>query len=164
MAMIGQSLGSLAAAALAPSGAALPLASAVVGAVCAAAGVYAVAPVPERAEMDRALLRTAVAMAAACAWALWWDEVLATLLPFIATTFLLGRLRVRALEHPPAPAAADPATGSGPPARPAAPAALAMPAVPFIMAAGPAASPAPVAEPQPSSSPSSASPSRGSSR
>ena len=76
-----------------------PLASAAVGVACAAVGVYAVPAEPERAVMDRALLRTAVATAAACAWALWRDEVGATLVPFAATTFLLGHLRVRARDR-----------------------------------------------------------------
>jgi hypothetical protein len=76
-----------------------PVASAAVGAACAAAGVYAVPPIPERAELDRALLRMGVATAAACAWALWLDRVIATLAPFVAATFLLGRLRERAADR-----------------------------------------------------------------
>jgi len=72
-----------------------PLASVAIGVACAAAGVYVVPAVPERAEMDRALLRTGIATVAACAWALWRHEVAATLVPFVAAIFLLGELRVR---------------------------------------------------------------------
>ena len=117
-----------------------PLASAAVGAACAVAGVYAVPPDPERAEMDGALLRTGVATAAACAWALWRDEVGATLVPFVATTFRLGEVRMRALrKQTELERAARPPRGL-------------------------AAAPLPAQPPaQPSSSPSS-SPSRGSSR
>jgi len=72
-----------------------PLASVAIGVACAAAGVYVVPATPGRAEMDRALLRTGIATVAACAWALWRDEIAATLVPFVAAIFLLGELRVR---------------------------------------------------------------------
>lgn len=75
------------------------LTSAAVGAGCAAAGVYAVPALPARAEMDRALLRTGVAAAAACAWGLWRGQAPVTLLSFAAATLLLGEVRVRALER-----------------------------------------------------------------
>lgn len=76
-----------------------PMTAAAVGAACAAAGVYASPAEPQRHEMDRALLRTGIVMAAACAWALWWDEIGATLVSFVVATYVLGDVRLRRLRR-----------------------------------------------------------------
>jgi cytosine/uracil/thiamine/allantoin permease len=69
--------------------------SAVVGTACALAAVFAGPRVPERINMDRALAVTATAATAACAWALWHHELAATMLTFIAVTYIAGDLRAR---------------------------------------------------------------------
>ena len=69
--------------------------SVAVGSACALAGAYAGPRVPERINLDRALAATATATAAACAWALWHDELAATLLAFAAVTYVAGKYRAR---------------------------------------------------------------------
>ena len=69
--------------------------SAAVGAACALVGVYAGPRVPERANLDRALAVTALAATAACAWSLWRHELAATMLTFVAVTYLAGEFRSR---------------------------------------------------------------------
>jgi di/tricarboxylate transporter len=76
-----------------------PMTAVAVGFVCAAAGVYASPAEPRRHEMDWALLRTGIVMVAACAWALWRDEVGATLLSFVVATYVLGEVRLRRLHR-----------------------------------------------------------------
>lgn len=69
--------------------------SVTVGAACALAAVFAGPRVPERINMDRALAVTAAAATAACAWALWRNELAATMLTFVAVTYVAGELRAR---------------------------------------------------------------------
>lgn len=69
--------------------------SSAVGIVCALAAVLAGPRVPERINIDRALAVTAAAAFAACAWALWRHELPATMLTFVAATYLAGELRAR---------------------------------------------------------------------
>lgn len=66
-----------------------------VGAACALAGVYAGPRVPERVNLDRALAVAALAATAACAWALWRHELAATMLTFVAVTYVAGEFRAR---------------------------------------------------------------------
>lgn len=66
------------------------LTAASVGVGLATVGAFRVPAEPARTETDRALLRLAVAAAAACAWALWQDQAFATMLPFVVATLLLG--------------------------------------------------------------------------
>jgi hypothetical protein len=61
-----------------------------VGVGLATVGTFRVPAEPARTETDRALLRLALAAAGACAWALWRDQTVATMLPFAAATLLLG--------------------------------------------------------------------------
>lgn len=69
--------------------------SVVVGTACALAAVLTGPRVPERINMDRALAVTAAAATAACAWALWHHALAATMLTFIAVTYVAGDLRAR---------------------------------------------------------------------
>jgi len=62
---------------------------------CAFAGVYAGPRVPSRRDMDRALLVTAVATVGAYGWGLWRGQIAATVLPFVAATYLAGEWRAR---------------------------------------------------------------------
>jgi hypothetical protein len=67
-----------------------------IGVALATVGAHIVPPEPTREESDRALLRAAAVTACACAWALWRDQALATMLPYAVATLLLGNRRARA--------------------------------------------------------------------
>ena len=68
-----------------------------IGVAIATVGVHAVPPEPTREQSDRALLLAAVVTACACAWALWRDQLVATMLPYAAATLLLGNRRAGAV-------------------------------------------------------------------
>ena len=67
-----------------------------VGVALATVGAHLVPPAPTRDELDRALLRAVAVTACACAWALWRDQLIATMLPYAAATLLLSSRRARA--------------------------------------------------------------------
>ena len=69
--------------------------SAAVGTASALSGVFAAPRVPERVNMDRALAVTTAAALAACVWALWRNELAATMLTFVAATYVAGEVRAR---------------------------------------------------------------------
>ena len=74
--------------------------SAGVGVGCALAGVFAGPRVPSRGDMDRALLAAAVATAGAYGWGFWRGQIAATVLPFVAATYLVGEWRARRPQRP----------------------------------------------------------------
>ena len=78
--------------------------SVAVGAACALAGVFAGPRVPERINLDRALAVTALAAGAACAWALWRHELAATMVTFVAVTYVVGEIRARRASRDDGPA------------------------------------------------------------
>lgn len=73
------------------------LTAASIGVAFATVGAYLVPPEPAREEADRSLLCAAVVTACACAWSLWRDELVATLLPFAAASLLLSGRRAGAV-------------------------------------------------------------------
>lgn len=67
-----------------------------IGVTLATIGAHIVPPEPPREETDRALLRAAAVTACACIWALWRDQLVATMFPYAAATLLLSSRRARA--------------------------------------------------------------------
>lgn len=72
------------------------LTAASIGVALATVGAHIVPPEPTREQSARALLHAAAVTACACAWALWRDQTIATLLPYAAATLLLSSRRARA--------------------------------------------------------------------
>lgn len=72
------------------------LTAASIGVALATVGAHIVPPEPTREQSARALLRAAAVTACACAWALWRDQTIATLLPYAAAALLLSSRRARA--------------------------------------------------------------------
>jgi hypothetical protein len=73
------------------------LTAASIGVAFATVGAHVVPPEPAREEMDRSLLYAAVVTVCACAWSLWRNELVATLLPFAAASLLLSGRRAGAV-------------------------------------------------------------------
>ena len=73
------------------------LTAASIGVAFATVGAYLVPAEPTREQMDRSLLCAAVVTACVCAWSVWRDELVATLLPFAAASLLLSSRRAGAV-------------------------------------------------------------------
>lgn len=73
------------------------LTAASIGVAFATVGAHIVPPEPAREQLDRSLLRAVAVTACACAWSVWRDEVVTTLLPFAAASLLLSSRRAGAL-------------------------------------------------------------------
>lgn len=67
-----------------------------VGVALATVGGHIVPPEPTREQSDRALMCAAVVTACACGWALWRDQLAATIFPYAAAVLLLSGRRARA--------------------------------------------------------------------
>jgi hypothetical protein len=67
-----------------------------IGVALATIGAHVVPPEPTREQSARALLCAAAVTACACAWALWRDQLGATMVPYAAGILLLSSRRARA--------------------------------------------------------------------